>query len=312
MKTMHIGSLDLNHLRLIEAIARTGNLSEASQEVGLTQSAASHALARLRKELQDTIFVRTSRGMQPTPYGMRLAAAVHEALTALHSGLTRHSDFTPATAANTFDVILSDVGQFLSLPALLQRFAAEAPGVTLRVHEMPAKLPHLILESGEVNLAIGAFTKLVVGCRQRRLYRERYVCVVREDHPQFRNGMTIEAFRRVPHVLVDPRGHVHEQLDRWLMQQKVSRTAKLYVPYFATLLPVIPHSDLLIVMASQLATMFAKMVPIKIMPPPVRLPDYSVSLFWHERFHRDPANRWLRRLFIDLFSDTQKPNAPTS
>jgi DNA-binding transcriptional LysR family regulator len=304
MTEMHIKSLDLNQLRLIEALARTGNLGEAAEEIGFTQSAASHALARLRHELQDAIFVRASRGMRPTPYGAHLAASVREALQALLTGLNRHPDFVPGTANKTFNVIMSDVGQFLYLPKLLARLSIEAPAVTFRAHEMPAKAPHLILESGEVNLAVGAYTKLIVGCRQQRLYRERYVCVVRKDHPQFRHGMTADAFCRVPHALVDPSGHVHEQLDRWLAQQKVSRTAKLYVPYFLPLLPVITGSDLLVVMSNRLAEAFSQIAPLKIMPPPTKLPIYTVSLFWHERFHRDPANLWLRRLYIDLFSDT--------
>src|SRR5690606_1233306 len=123
----------------------------------------------------------------------------------------------------------------------------------------------------EVNLAVGAFTSLIVGCRQQRLYRERYVCVVRRDHPLFHNDMTSDAFCRVSHAVVDPRGHVHEQLDRWLAQQKVPRRPKLYVPYFAPLLPALAKSDLLVVMSNRMAQMFAQMVPLKIMVPPIRL-----------------------------------------
>lgn len=300
---MHIGALYLNQLRLVDALARNSNLGEAAEEIGLTQSAASHALARLREELQDPIFIRTAEGMRPTPYGTRLAASVRDALQALRAGLDRHPEFVPGTARRTFNVIMSDVSQMLYLPRLLARLSAEASGVTLRVRAVPSKAPHLILESGEVDLAVGAFTKFIAGCRQKRLYRERYVCVVRRDHPQFQQGMTAEAFRSVPQAVVDPRGYVHEQLDRWLTQQKVPRTAKLYVPYFLSLPLIIPRSDLLVVMASRVAKTYAEMLPLKIMPPPIKLPTYDTKLFWHERFHRDPANRWLRGLYLDLFGD---------
>lgn len=297
-------SLDINQLRLVEALARIGNLGEAAKEIGLSQSAASHALARLRKEVQDPIFVRASNGMSPTPYGAQLAASVRDALQTLSAGLNRHPDFLPSNSIRTFNVIMSDVSQFLYLQGLLARLSREAPSVTFQVLAMTTKSPHLLLEAGEVDLAVGTFTKLIVGCRRRRLYRERYVCVARQDHPQFKYGMTIDAFCRVPHALVDPRGFVHEQLDHWLAQQKVSRTAKLYVPYFTSLLPVLAGSDLVVVMASRLAEAFAQLASLKIMPPPTKLPTYDVSLFWHERFHRDPANRWLRDLYIDLFSDS--------
>jgi DNA-binding transcriptional LysR family regulator len=303
MTAMHIGALHLNQLRLVDALARSGNLGEAAEEIGLTQSAASHALARLREELQDPVFMRTSEGMRPTPYGVRLAASVRDALHSLRAGLDRHPEFVPGTSRRTFNVIMSDVSQMLYLPRLLARLSAEAPGVSLRVRAVPSKAPHLILESGEVDLAVGAFTRFIAGCRQKRLYRERYVCVVRRDHPQFEHGMTAEAFCSVPQVVVDPRGYVHEQLDRWLAQQKVPRTAKLYVPYFLSLPLVIARSDLLVVMASRVAKTYAEVLPLKIMPPPTKLPAYDTRLFWHERFHRDSANRWLRGLYLDLFSD---------
>jgi DNA-binding transcriptional LysR family regulator len=303
MTRMHIAGLHLNQLRLVDALARNANLSEAAEEIGLTQSAASHALARLREELQDPIFVRTSEGMRPTPYGKRLAASVGEALKTLQAGLDRHPEFSPGSSSRTFNVIMSDVSQMLYLPRLLPRLSAEAPGTTLRVRPLPLKAPHLILESGEVDLAVGAFSRLIAGCRQKRLYRERYVCVVRHDHPRFVQGMSAEAFCSVPQALVDPRGYVHERLDAWLEQQRVPRSVKLHVPYFLPLPLVIARSDLLVVMASRVAKTYAEMLPLKIMPPPVKLPTYETRLFWHERFHRDPANRWLRNLYLELFGD---------
>jgi DNA-binding transcriptional LysR family regulator len=300
---MHIEALHLNQLRLVEALARTGNLGEAAEEIGLTQPAASHALARLREELQDPLFIRTHTGMQPTPYGVRLAAAVRDALQSLRAGLDRRSDFDPKTSSRIFNVIMSDVSQMLYLPRLLTRLSADAPGITLRVHALPATAPHLLLESGEADLAVGAFSRVIAGCRQKRLYREQYVCVVRQDHPLFEQGMSVEAFCKVPQALVYPKGYVHEQLDRWLAQHKAARTAKLNVPHFLSLPFVIARSDLLAVMAGRVARTYAEMLPLKIMPPPIKLPSYDVKLFWHERFHSDPANRWLRALYLDLFGD---------
>lgn len=307
MKFMHVGDLYINQLKLVDALARSRNLTEAAEEVGLTQSAASHALARLRKAFSDQIFVRTSEGMRPTPFGGRLIAAASEALQVLYAGLNRHPDFVPKTSRRAFKIILSDVSQFLYLPQLLDRLATEAPGVIIRVRPVPMKAPHLLFESGEVDLAVGTFTRLIVGCRQQRLYREHYACVARKDHPLFRQGMTAEAFSKVEQAIVDPRGYVHEQLDNLLTQQRMPRKGKLYSPYFLSLLPVIANSNLLVVMAGRLAKAFSELAPLQIMTPPAKLPTYNVTLFWHERFHRDPANEWLRHLFIDLFSDARKP-----
>jgi len=302
---MHFGSLYIGQLQVMEAVARTGSLTAAANELGITQSAASHTLAKLRKELRDPLFVRTSGGMQPTPFGRRLAESSKSALQALTAGMAQHADFLPRTSSRTFNIIMSDVSQFLYLPALLARISSDAPGIVIRARPVPARAPHVLLESGEVDLAVGAFTGFIVGCRQRRLYREQYACVVRQDHPLFRRGMSAEAFRKVPQAIVDPRGYVHEQLDSLLTQQKVPRQAKLHVPYFLSLLPVVQKTDLLLVMASRLAKAFAQLTPLKVLPPPIKLPTYNVSLFWHERFNRDVGNQWLRAIYSELFGDTR-------
>lgn len=300
---MPLDNLTLHQLRLIDTLARTGNLSEAAEEIGLSQSAASHALARLRKELGDPLFLRTHDGMQPTVYGVQLATSVQKALEALRAGLNKYSKFSPSDSDRTFNVIMSDVSQMLYLPKLLHRLSSEGPDITLCVHPLPSHSAHVPLESGAVDLAVGAYSKLIVGCRQRRLYQEEYVCVVRQEHPEFRSGMTLEAFCRVKQAIVHPRGYVHEQLDRQLKKHKAPRTARLYVPHFLSLPLVITQSDLLVVMAGRVAQMYAKFLPIKVMSPPVKLSNYNVMVFWHERAHKDPANRWLRNVYFELFGD---------
>lgn len=250
--------------------------------------------------------MRTSEGMRPTPYGKRFAEAAQEALKVLRDGLERQHDFDPENSTRTFNMFMSDIGQLLYLPPLLARLSTEAAGITLRVRPVPAKAPHIMLESGEVDLAIGTFTKLISGCMQKRLLQDRYVCVVRHEHPAFVNGMTPEAFRNVPHALADASGYAHERLHRWLARHKVRRKVRLHVPHFWVLPLLIARSDLLAVIAERVAVLFAEIVPLKIMPPPTKVPPYDVKLFWHERFHRDAANRWLR----DFVTSTLKVDQP--
>jgi DNA-binding transcriptional LysR family regulator len=294
MGFMRTNALSLAQLQLVDALARDGNLTDAAKQLGLTQPAASHALARLRRELQDPLFVRTSEGMRPTPYGKRLAAAVHGAVQVLRDGLDREQDFSPATSKRTFNVFISDVGQLICLPPLLTRLSVEAPGISLRVRPLPPKAPHLLLESGDVDAAIGTFTTLVSGCMQKRLYQSHYVCIVRKDHPGFAQGMTPEAFRNVPHAIADATGYVHELLDRWLAKQNIRRNVKLHVPHYLVLPLLVARSDLLAITASGVAELFASIVPLKVMSLPMKAPAFDIKLFWHERFHRDAANRWFR------------------
>lgn len=305
MKPVHtdLSSIHLNQLLLVDALLTNSNLSEAAERIGMSQSAASHALGRLRKELGDPIFIRTAEGMQPTPFGVRLASRVSESLELLRSAFDRGAEFDPAHSTRTFNIILSDVSQTLYLPRLLARLAENAPGVSVRIAAVPAKAPHLLLESGEVDLAVGTFTRFIAGCRQKRLYRENYACVVRRDHPLFADGMSASAFCEVPQVVVDLRGYVHEQLDDLLTHNHLQRRARLNVPSFQAVPVVVASSDLLAIMAGRLARLYADLLPLKILAPPVPLPSYDVKLFWHERFHRDPASVWLRTQFVELFAD---------
>lgn len=305
MKSMHINlnALHLNQLLLVEALLLNTSLSEAAEHNGMSQSAASHALARLRKELKDPIFMRTAEGMKPTPYGTRLARSVSEALDTLRAGLERYEEFLPETSTRTFIIIMSEVSQMLYLPKLLARLAKDAPSVLLQIMPVPAKTPHLILESGDADLAVGTFTHFIAGCRQKRIYRDRYTCIARADHPLFEEGMTAEAFGIVSHVIVDSTGYVHEQLDRILGHYKMPRNTKLRVPGFQAVPMVVADSDIMAIMAGRLAQLYAELLPLKIMAPPVTLPTYDVMMFWHERFHRDPTSLWLRNLFFELFAD---------
>ena len=299
---MHIERLQLTQLRLLEALAQVGSLSAAAEQVGLSQPAASHALSRLRRELADPLFVRTSRGLRATPYGKRAVDAAHKALLALRTGLAQPR-FVAATSSRVFNVYMSDVGQMVLLPRLLVRLKAEAPHVSLRVRSIPDQSPHTLLETGEVDLAVGYLTTLTTGFFQKRLFQERYVCVVREDHPAFADGMNLKAFQSVPHALAESTGMAHELLDRRLARQGVRRRVKLYVPQFIVLPLVVANSDLLVVMPGRLAENFAKLLPLKVMPLPMVVSAYEIKLYWHERFRQDPANRWLRTLFTELFSN---------
>jgi len=205
---------------------------------------------------------------------------------------------------------MSDVGQTVFLPTLLAVLRSEAPNVRLRVSAIPPAQQAIPLESGEVDVAMGYFTTLTNGFRQRLLFRERYVCVTRADHPQFVQGMTLDAFRSVPHAVTTSSGVGHQSLERFLDSHQVRRRVTLAVPQFLVLPMVIASSDLMVIMPSQLGDAFAKLMPIRLMTPPVRIPSYDIRVYWHERFHEDPSNRWFRNLLVRLFQRAADTVAP--
>ena len=303
MHAMHIDDLDFGEIRLIAELASLRKLSAAAARLKLSQSAASHALARLRRRTGDPLFVRGSAGFYPTPYGERLSAAARQALDILLDGLASNAPFDAASTTRRFNVYLSDVGQMVLLPKLLAFLAREAPQASLRACPIPLDDPGAQLASGEVDLAVGFFSNLAAGFHQSLLFRERYVCVVRADHPNFRSGMTAEGFAKSPRALADASGMAHAVIDEELRKHGLMASPRLTVPQFMVLPLVIANSDLMVIMPSRLAKAFAQLVSIKILRPPVSLRPYDIKVYWHERFHQDPANRWFRRMLVQLFRE---------
>jgi DNA-binding transcriptional LysR family regulator len=300
---MHIDDLDIGQIRLLAELLDTGSLSLAARRIGLSQSAASHALAKLRVGMGDALFVRAAGGVQPTPYGERLGAAARQALDALLEGLAANRPFDPETSTRRFNVYMSDVGQMVLLPRLLAFMKQEAPRASLRAWPIPLDNPGGPLASGEVDLAVGFFSNLTTGFRQALLFRERYVCAVRADHPRFRAGMSLDGFVATPHAIADSSGMAHAVIERILARHRIKRAVTLTVPEYLVLPMIVASSDLAVVMPARLAEAFSAYVKIKVLPAPVALPAYDIRAYWHERYHQDATISWIRNAVIRLFRD---------
>jgi DNA-binding transcriptional LysR family regulator len=301
MHAMHVPDFEFSEIRLIAELLELRKLSAAATRLGLSQSAASHALARLRTRFGDPLFTRSMGGFQPTPYGERLGTAAREALDVLIAGIESNRPFDPRTTTRRFTLYANDVGQMVFLPKLLAFLKKEAPGVTVRTSPIPLENPGAALVSGEVDAAAGFFDNLTTGFRQSLLFRERYVCAVRANHPKFRTGMTLEAFKSSEHAMADATGMAHAVIDRFLARQRVQRNVVLRVPGFHVLPMIIASSDLLAVIPNRLAEAFVSHVPIKVLPLPISIPPFDIRIYWHERYHHDPALRWFRTAFVKVF-----------
>ena len=247
------------------------------------------------------MFTRSAGAFLPTPYGERLGIAAREALDVLIAGIASERPFDPRTTTRRFTLYANDVGQTVLLPRLLAFLKKEAPGATVRTSPIPLENPGAALVSGDVDAAVGFFDNLTTGFRQSLLFRERYVCAVRANHPKFRTGMTLEAFKSSEHAMADATGMAHAVIDRFLAKHRVQRNVALRVPGFHVLPMIIASSDLLAVIPSRLAEAFVSHVPIKVLPLPISIPPFDIRIFWHERYHHDPALRWFRTAFVKLF-----------
>ena len=306
MNAMHIEELDLTQIRLLAELSRSRSVSRAAQRIGVSQSAASHALAKLRKKVADPLFTRGQDGFQPTPFGACLARASCEALDALHAGLAANDAFDPLTSARTFSFFMNDIGQTVFMPPLLKLLKTKAPGISARVLPVPLDNPGAPLASGAVDFAAGFFDNLTTGFLQKLVFQERYVCIARSGHSRFRGGMTLEAFKNAEHAVADATGMAHAVIDRFLARHRLTRNVTLRVPGLHVLPMIVANSDLLAVVPSRLASAFAARLPIKVLPLPVPIPPFDVCLHWHERYHNDPGIRWMRRAFVGLFSGSRR------
>lgn len=300
---MQLDNLELGEIRLVAALSEMHKLSAAAARIGLSQSAASHALARLRDRTGDPLFVRGAGGFVPTPYGERLSTAARKALDILLEGFSPVAPFDPKSTTRRFNMFMSDVGQMVILPKLLSFMSGNAPRASLRVCPIPLDQPGMALASGEVDVAVGFFRNLTTGFRQSLLFRERYVCVVRADHSNFRSGMSVEAFAKSPRALADASGMAHIVVEDELKKKGLTAAPRLTVPQFMVLPLVIANSDLLVIMPSRLAKAFSQLVSIKILEPPIPLRPYDIKVYWHERFDRDSSSRWLRSTLVKLFRE---------
>jgi DNA-binding transcriptional LysR family regulator len=311
MHAMHIGNLHFTQVRLLAELLRLRNVSAVADRLELSQPAVSHALAKLRHELGDPLFVRTGSGLEPTPFGQRLGAAAREAVDALLAGIASRRSFDPLSSKRQFRFYMSDVGQTVFLPRLAAHLKKYAPAVSIKCVPIPFADPGAGLRSGEVDLAVGIFNNLVTGFHQRFLFNEQYVCVVRTGHPDFRFGMSIEAFRSTQLAIADATGMAHAAVELLLRDHQLQREDTVRVPTFHVLPSIIAGSDMIAIVPRRLGAAVSQHMKVDVLPLPVAAPAFPIRMYWHDRYHHDPPIVWLRRVFVELFA-SRVPSKPPS
>lgn len=295
--------IDLNLLVTFEAIYRSRNLTAAGRGLGLSQPAMSHALGRLRSTFSDPLFVRLPFGLQPTPLANEIAPTLLEGLAAIRGSLQRKT-FDAAKSLRVFNVGMGDIAEVVHLPQVVREVHVNAPHVRLNSNTIPGPRLRDALGDGEVDMATGIY-QLGAGCRAIALYESEYACVLRADHPAIRAELTLKQFKAAEHVLVAPKGaSQHAQIiERALTSHKVNARIAVQVSTFHGVMALIASTDLIATIPRRLAQSMQKSANINVLPPPIPLPKFKVSLYWHERFHREPGNAWLRSVYIKLLKE---------
>ena len=299
---MNVQDVDLNLLRVFDAVLRERGVTAAAGRLGLTQPAVSNALARLRALFGDALFVRTAAGMDATPFARGVAEPVRQALALLESALAHGPGFDPATSTRAFRFYMSDLGQVEFLPPIVERVQRAAPGV--RLEAVAADLEDIgdALGAGALDLAVGFLPALGPPVERRALFRDPYMCLMRADHPAIGAKLTRRQFLEASHVLVTYRGGGHRVIEEALERAGVARRIALRVPHFTVVPMVLERTDLVLTLPARVARVFERRGRLKALPPPVPMPSAEVAVHWHERFEADPGNRWLREQVVQLFA----------
>lgn len=297
--------LDLRQLRVFEVLLRERNLTRAATGLGVSQPALSKTLAGMRAYFADPLFIRVGHRMEPTAKALAIEPAVRSLLDQVTMLRADHQPFDPKTSSRTFSFSVVDAGMIRLMPPLLATLRKEAPGVLLRV--VPTDMEGLegVLESGYLDFAMGSFATLSKRIRRQFLWSVTYVSVVAGDHPRLGERPSLKAFAAERHILVSTAGtgHAHQLAERAIEGAIPAENIVCRVPTFVAAAYLASRTDAVVTVPETMANELAGALRLRLFPPPMKMPRIDVSQYWHERFHREPGNRWIRALFVSLFTD---------
>jgi len=291
---------DLELLAIFDEIYKTGNVTRAAANLGLPQSTVSLGLGRLRSHFNDRLFSRTARGMVPTPRAQNAIEDVRRAMQALQHALADQPVFDPAGSEREFRVCMTDISEIVLLPRLLNHLREIGPGIRLEISKISQDSP-AELADGSVDLAVGFMPHLEAGFYQQVLFDQSFVCLVAASHPRVRDSLSRDMLRQESHIRVLSSGTGHAIVDKVLVAEGIERRIALKLPSFLGVARIVAQTELLAIVPYRYASEVAESEAVRLLPVPVALPGFQVKQHWHERYHADMSNRWLRQTVADLF-----------
>lgn len=293
-----LSAVDMNLLVVLRALLRECHVTRAAAQVGLSQSATSHALSRLRELYGDELLVRHGRGLVLTPRARALLPQIERGLTQLAATISGEPAWNPATAAKEFTIGMADYGQALLLGPLLKELEKQAPGVDLSV--IVSRDLNELLEMGTIEAAVNLGGRTPPSFKTRRLFAENYLCMVRRRHPSVGQKLTLAQYLKLRHLVVAPTGTPGSVVDTQLAQRGHERRVAVRVPNFLVAPLIIASSDYINTGPERLARYMARHYPIRLLPPPLSLPSFDMHLAWHSRFDDDAAHAFLRGCIVKV------------
>jgi DNA-binding transcriptional LysR family regulator len=302
---MNFRQLDLNLLRVLCAVQRTGSVTEAGRQLAMSQPTVSNALARLRRSFGDALFVRSPSGLHPTPLAQRVVPEVATHLRELETLLCRGESFDPATADVHWRLSLSDLGEMMFLPPLAGAFRAESPRSRLSNVAVDAARVSAALEERDIDLAIGILLPEHVGIASESLFHEHFVALTgshwRPAVGRCGRGLSTKQLAHASLAVAAPTATFHGSVESMLTRLKLSDRAVVRARHYGALPELVTCTDLMAIVPQMFARSLASRYAVRVWELPGHGPHYTVRMVWHQSATGDAAHTWLRERVRQLF-----------
>jgi len=298
MKRVHLGGVDLNLLVVLDDLLETRSASATARRLGRTQSAVSHALARLRTTFDDTLFTRVGASLQPTPLAQRVAAPLRAVLADTQSLVNGSRAVDPGRLARTFTIACTDFAEIVVLPALMPRLRVEAPGVSVVTRALGAEVEQALM-ARDVDLAYGTRFRSLVGIQEQEVAYEDMRVLLRRGHAATKRPLTPQSYAALDHVLVTPRGLPGGAVDRALEPLGLRRTVVLRLPHFVAAALIVAQTDLVVTLPEGVARRVTAIADLEALPLPFEMPGFMFKVAYASSLADDAEHAWFRRLVIE-------------
>jgi DNA-binding transcriptional LysR family regulator len=300
MHEIDLRRADLNLLVVFQALLAERHVGRAAQRLALTQSATSHALGRLRSLFGDPLFVRHPKGVEPTARALALAPAITDILNRAQS-LIAPPVFDP-TRACCFTIATIDLTLPTIIVPLVERLRHVAPAIDLRVVPLVRDVVAGAFDRQEIDMAILNFPDPPKRLARVPVLKDRYIGIARRGHPGLRKRpLTPTAYAELPHLLFSPRGDPKGIVDEPLKRlSDIRRRVVMTVPHISAVPAIVARTDLVAVIAERIARLYAAEHELMLFDPPVRLPEFTVSVLTSAARARDPALHWLQQQVLHV------------
>lgn len=282
------------------ALLEERSVTRAADRLGMTQSALSNALIRLRHLLQDPLFIRERYGMRPTPKAEALGPEFAAALAAVDAAVLGQQSFDPSRADQLITLAANSYVELVFVPALAARLSTLAPKMRLRTVPFGTDLAETGVTSGTTAMVMGRITEAPDNLVVQHVADDGLACVVRTDHPSIGSKISKSQYERMKHVNVLPPGRLRAGLFHALERQRLQRDVAVSVTHFMAIPEVVAATDYCATLPRLVCQRLASDKRLKVLPTPVDLGTFPMHMAWHVRYRHDPAHVWLRTLAAEV------------